>query len=150
MRVGLSQNKIQTQLTCHNHSDENISFQFENILKSYILPFTEENIDPLMNFRDQELIHMQDVSLLIDANYRGLSLLYNHYKAKGFDTSFGLKSFKELIQDQNVDLTQDEVYLMFAASKMVVVDESKNWLDYYKLELIEFNVLICLYTRHYF
>ena len=33
---------------------------------------------------------------------------------------------------------------------MVVVDESRNWLEYHKLELIEFNILICLYTRHYF
>ena len=33
---------------------------------------------------------------------------------------------------------------------MVVIDESRHWLEYHKLELIEFNILMCLLTRHYF
>jgi hypothetical protein len=50
----------------------------------YILPYTESLIDPMMDFRDRELIHMKDISVLIEGNFRGISLLYSHYKAKGF------------------------------------------------------------------
>ena len=61
-------------------------------MKDYILPYEKENIRALIEFRDKRLLKMRDVSVLLEANFRGISLLYNQYMTKGFEKQFTFKS----------------------------------------------------------
>ena len=59
--------------------------QLAVLMKDYILPYEKEKIRDLIDFRDKRLLKMRDVSVLLEANFRGISLLYNQYMTKGFE-----------------------------------------------------------------
>jgi len=64
----------------------------------YIIPYTDD-IDRISEFRDQKLIFMKDISILIDANIKGISFIYNHFKEKGFNTKFSIKSAMDIVRE---------------------------------------------------
>lgn len=67
-------------------------------MRNYIIPYTDD-IDRISEFRDQKLIFMKDISVLLDANIKGISFIYNHFKEKGFNTKFSVKSAMDIIRE---------------------------------------------------
>jgi hypothetical protein len=126
--------------------------QLQVLIAEYILPFTQKTIDPIFDFRDRQLIQMRDVSVLIEANFRGIALLFNQYKTKGFEKQFTMQSLKDIMTETRLGMRfPEELYcFLFAASKMTVVNEAKESADHYHLDLIEFQVLLCLLAKTYF
>ena len=87
----------------------------------------------------------------MEANFRGISLLYTQYFTKGFDKSFNIESLKKLLYDSRlgVKFTEDMSMQLFAFSKMTVVNESHPG-KYVKMEFIEFQVMLGLLAKIYF
>ena len=71
---------------------------------------------------------------------------------KGFEKKFSIDSLKEMLFEARLNLKYKEskLPLMFGASKMTVVNEAKESAKYFNLEIVEFQVLICLLAKNYF
>jgi hypothetical protein len=46
------------------------------LISDYVLPLTQKWVDPIIHFRDRKLVNMREVSVLVEANFRGIALLY--------------------------------------------------------------------------
>lgn len=66
--------------------------------------------------------------------------MYNHFKEKGFDTKFSLKSALDMTTEAQLiqKMGKDMVCLIYGASKMVIKDEQKDLRQYQTLEMVEF------------
>ena len=95
---------------------------------------------------------MRDVSVLLEANFRGIALLYNHFKSKGFEKQFTVQSLKDIMVESRLSFKfSDQLQnFLFACSKMTVVNEAKESAQYYELDLTEFQVLLCFVAKTYF
>ena len=103
----------------------------KHLVDNYILPFTDD-LERITSFRDCKLIFMKDVSVLLDANIKGISFLYNHFKEKGFNTKFSLKSAIDMVSAAKMErlIDNDLLSLVYGASKAVVIDESNDMRQY--------------------
>ena len=114
--------------------------QLKVLLTDYILPYSKKSMNAIMEFRDYSVVSNREVSILLEANFRGLNLLYHQYMTKGFDKNFSIESLREMLVESRLNLKFDDkkLHLIFGASKMTVVNEAKESAQYFKLEMVEF------------
>ena len=61
-----------------------------------------------MDFRDIELPMTENISVLLEYNYSGISKLYNMYLSKDFEKVFTIKSLKDLLINSGLIIYFDE------------------------------------------
>jgi len=95
---------------------------------------------------------MPQVNVLLEANYRGLSLLYKAYQTKGYDSIFSLDSLGNMLDDAELapELPVAVQRRLFAFSKMTIVNECHECIKYFSLNFLEFQVLVGLISKVYF
>ena len=115
------------------------------------MPYNSKHFQSLLNFKDSQFLQSKSVSELLDANFRGISLLYSHYQTKGFDKKFTVASLRNMLIDSRLDIKFSDAMILqlFAFGKMTVINES-NYPEYYKMEFIEFQVMLGLLAKIYF
>ena len=69
-----------------------VSEAMKALLENTIRSYAKAKFASLVDFKDRKFMFNQQVNTLLEANYRGCSMLYNGYQ-KGFDRIFGLDSF---------------------------------------------------------
>ena len=155
MRAAAAQRKnVADRLQAEGTGSEppSVSACLKILLEKYMRPYIQAKVGSLVDFRDRQFLFMPQVNVLLEANYRGLNLLYKEYQTKGYDTLFSLDSLGNMLADAGLapELPVERQRHLFAFSKMTIVNECHDSIKYFSLNFLEFQVLLGLISKVYF
>lgn len=83
-----------------------------------VRPYIQANFASLVEFRDRKFMYNQQVNTLLEANYRGISMLYKAYQT-GFEKIFSLDSLQHMLRDARMVhlFPDDKRHQLFAFAK---------------------------------
>lgn len=85
-----------------------VSDALELLIDSILKPFIKQHVKDVVDFRDIELPITENISILLEYNYSGISKLYNMYLSKDFEKVFTIKSLKDLLINAGMMIYFDE------------------------------------------
>ena len=85
-----------------------VSDALELLIDSKLKPFIKKHLKDIVDFRYIELPMTENISVLLEYNYSGISKLYNMYLSKDFEKVFTIKSLKDLLINSGLIIYFDE------------------------------------------